>query len=197
MCGRYLITGDEGIEEMEAIIREAEKNLGGLTLKQGEIFPTNCAPIVSRVSGKTVISAMRWGFSLGAKSVINAKSETVEEKSMFAAHFRDSRCVVPATGFYEWAHANGKPTGKYLFNEPGSRMLYMAGIASRNRVIGAGERADSFVILTRAANSSISDVHDRMPVILRKDELIRYMSSRDEAMKLIERDSIELSRQVA
>jgi putative SOS response-associated peptidase YedK len=132
---------------------------------------------------------MRWGFDKWNNKgvIINARSETAAEKKMFAKPIAERRCIIPSTGFYEWAKTHGKAKIKYQFNVPDSPMLYMAGFYT----------ADNFVILTRAANDSMADVHDRMPVILYKDELVSWLNDKDFATDAMNRDSIELVREAA
>jgi putative SOS response-associated peptidase YedK len=129
---------------------------------------------------------MSWGFPKwdGKGVIINAKSETVREKKMFSKPFDGQRCVIPSTGFYEWRAADGLKE-KFRFNAAGSKMLYMAGVFSDG----------GFVILTRAANEFVSDVHNRMPVVLYKNELARWLADVDFAESILKRDSVALVRE--
>lgn len=88
--------------------------------------------------------------------------------------FTDRRCTIPSTGFYEW-----KDKQKYHFTLPGSSVLYMAGIYNEF----AGE--PRFVILTTAANESVEEIHDRMPLVLEKNMLNDWISNNETAMHLI------------
>ncbi len=111
----------------------------------------------------------------GAGVIINTRAETAAEKPMFKGPLRSRRCVIPSTGFYEWAHAGGKQQkDKYLLTEPGKDMLYMAGMVDSFKDESGG-RQDAFTILTTAANDSVAPLHDRMPVILRTDELEAWL----------------------
>jgi putative SOS response-associated peptidase YedK len=203
MCGRFLFADDADIEEINSIIKEAQKNINaGLVsapnFKTGEIFPTNCVPIVAKGEQGAFISVMRWGFPMpGKKQVINARSETASEKRMFSASLQSRRCVVASTGFYEWTHVNGKAKDKLLFREPGMKMLYMAAIAAPYRVKDSEKAQDCFVILTREANSYMSEIHDRMPVILHKTEIKRYLFDDGFYSSLFERDDIALEHEAA
>jgi len=202
MCGRYVIHDEGEVEEINKILRDiGNKYAGtGITAKTGEIFPTNNAPVLSVQGRKPALSLMRWGFPKwdGKGVIINAKSETASEKKMFAKSMIQRRCVIPSTGFYEWAKAKGKTKCKYQFNATDSPMLYMAGIytdcpsRAEDEII-----AERFVILTRAANGSVSDIHERMPVILRKDELIRWLTDCDFADFAMRRDDTVLFKVIA
>jgi len=197
MCGRYVIHDEGEIEEINKILRDiGNKYAGtGITAKTGEILPTNNAPVLSVQDGKPTLSLMRWGFPKwdGKGVIINAKSETASEKKMFANAIVQRRCVIPSTGFYEWAKMDGKTKCKYQFNAPDSPMLYMAGIYADNPSHAEDEiLTERFVILTRAANASVRDIHDRMPVILCKDELIRWLTDYNFADFAERRDDMSL-----
>lgn len=167
MCGRYtLFTDQENREIMEIIGRVQDQ------IKTGEIYPTNPAPVILADG----VHAFNWGFPhfRGSGVIINARAETAEEKRMFKGSLSDRRCVIPSTGFYEW-----KDKQKYHFTLPGSSVLYMAGIYN--------EFADEprFVILTTAANESVKDIHDRMPLVLEKNMLDDWILNNETALHLI------------
>lgn len=154
MCGRYYIEIDD--REMKDIISQVEKNVA---MKTGEVFPTDHAPVIPPTG---VTRVMRWGFPRfdGKGQVINARSETAGDKPMFRACMRQSRCLIPASFYFEWEHAGTQKT-KYALALPERRVLMMAGLY---RTEADGQ--ESFVILTRPAWNGISFIHDRMPVIL-------------------------------
>ena len=161
MCGRYAFFTDRELQEIDEIIEQISDDIQRDKLKTGEIFPTDVAPIF--VPQKEIIKPklMAWGFPRfdGKGVIINARAETAAEKKMFGAPLRSKRCIIPSTGFYEW-DADKK---KFIFNMPDSQMVYMAGLYNQF------EGEDRFVILTTDANSSMAEVHDRMPVVVPKD----------------------------
>ena len=126
----------------------------------GEIRPGDTVPVITAHESKY----MTWGYpSLvdGRKSHINARSETAAIKTTFSAAMATRRCVIPASCFYEWkALANKKQKEKYEFGLLNDDVMYMAGIYSLD---------NRFAILTREATSAIANIHNRMPVIIRKD----------------------------
>jgi len=138
---------------------------------------------------------MKWGFPRwdGKGVIINAKAETAAEKRTFSSSLKERRCVIPATGFYEWhKKEKAKSTDKYLFQMNDSPMLYMAGLYNQFQV---GESiTECFVIFTRMANSSIQDIHDRMPVILRRNELENWLMDKNFIEPTFQRDDIILQR---
>ena len=137
-------------------------------IKTGEIYPTNQVPVLMEAGEELAPEVMTWGFPrFGGKSgpIINARSETAGERPMFRRSLAERRCVIPTTGFFEWGPAENGKKQKYRFNLPASRALYLAGLWNDF----AGER--KCVILTTAANASMEGIHDRMPVVLLREQL--------------------------
>ena len=123
---------------------------------------------------------LQWGF-LGfdkGNLLINARAESVMDRPTFRGSFEQGRCVLPAAGFYEWDKSKEKVT----FTVPSKPILYLAGIW---RLYGPEQR---FVILTREANASMVPVHDRMPLILTKEEVTPWVSERAEAERLLTKE---------
>lgn len=164
MCGRYTFFTDTENQEILRIVHAIDTRYPGNQMKRGEIFPTNIAPILNQGKNQIQADLSIWGFPrFQTKSgvIINARSETAQDRPMFKKSLYERRCVIPSTGFYEWAQEGQKT--KYRFRLPGEETLYMAGIYN----IFKGEKR--FVILTTEANFSILDIHNRMPIILPKN----------------------------
>lgn len=200
MCGRYQFEDGEGIEEIGRILNEINTNYQGtgLAAKTGEIFPTNLAPVLSMIDNKASLSIMKWGFPKwdGKGAIINAKSETANTKRTFAKSLSEKRCVIPSTGFFEWKQIEGKKTKeKFLFNTDESPMLYMAGLY--NAFENGNQTFEHFVILTRDANNYINDVHNRMPVVLYKNELTDWLKDEQFVPFAFQRDNVPLVRKLA
>jgi putative SOS response-associated peptidase YedK len=107
----------------------------------------------------------RWAKDPGiGNKLINARSETVEEKPSFRGAFRRRRCIIPADGFYEWKREAGRKHPFY-FRMRDERPFGFAGLWERWEGEG-GEAINSCTILTTEANKILSPVHDRMPIIL-------------------------------
>ena len=186
MCGRYNFSAEES-EEIRRII--AEVNQKHNDVKTGEIFPTNFVPVLLPEQEQIAPEAMVWGFPgfrAGQRTIINARSETAAEKPMFRASLRERRCVIPSTGFFEW----DSQKQKYLFRLPDTAELYMAGIYNEYK----GEQR--FVILTTAANESIADVHNRMPVVLTKESIHDWIQYESAAMDLLHVAPPMLNREI-
>ena len=155
MCSLYYIDPDDMHEQVLEIIEAI--NRAKLNKHAGpHIAPTDFAPVI--IPGQ--ILPMQWGFtSPGRKApVINARCETAAEKNMFAASLQYRRCLLPASGYYEW----DQHRRKYAIHshEP----IYMAGIFRPE-----DDRATRFCIMTRPPVSALAAIHDRMPVILPSD----------------------------
>lgn len=134
-----------------------------------------------------LIEPYRWGLlpfwakemSMGAR-MINARSETVAEKPAFRAAFKRRRCLIPASGYYEWAKtANGKQP--YLLHPANETVFVMAGLWEENsKVTDTDSPLRTCTILTTSANSVTSRVHDRMPVCIAQDDFEKWLDPRYE-----------------
>lgn len=179
MCGRYTVSSSgESIADLfdlsEVPALPARYNLA----------PTQEAPVV-RVAAPGAprsLAPLRWGLipywakekGIGNK-MINARAESASEKPAFRYSFRKKRCLVVADGFYEWKR-EGKAKQPYLIRRVDRRPFAFAGLWSswRDPQLQAeegsgGERiapAETFTILTTAANELMRPLHDRMPVIV-------------------------------
>lgn len=167
MCGRYFIDLDED-KELAAIVREAEERLrrrgasGQLPLRGGEIRPTQQAAVLKQAGCHLYADGGRWGFPLQKKQVLLARMETILQKPMFSEAMLYRRCIVPASGFYEWSHDTVRK--KYYFKNKHRERLYMAGIWQPY------EDGEHFVIVTTEADGCMQPVHDRMPVVFTRTE---------------------------
>lgn len=185
MCGRFCLFEDEN-EDIREILNRTEGEF-----KTGEIFPTDKAPVLLRQQNETSPVAIKWGFPgfKGKGVIINARAETVEQKKIFRNCLQTGRCVISSTGFYEWTHDGKKQ--KYRFNLPGTGVLYMAGLFN----VYNGERR--FVILTTSTNDSMPPVHNRMPVILSRDEVRPWLGLFQKAQDFLYSKRPELVKQIS
>jgi len=107
-----------------------------------------------------------WGYRMTGSLVINARAETAAEKALFRDSVAARRCVVPSTGFYEW----DREKRKFFFTLPNEGALYMAGLYD----LRGGKPC--YCILTTAANASMEAVHHRMPLVLRREQIISWLN---------------------
>jgi len=169
MCGRYNI-----ITDAEALIDffEIEQTLFEVSELQPRhnIAPSQDVPIVRDTGKGRELALARWGlvphWSKEAKpkySTINARVETVAEKPTYREAFKRKRCLIPATGFYEWKQDGGQKTPHHI-QLPEGKLFAFAGLWDHWDKEGAG--FDSCSIIVTGANETMQPIHDRMPVIL-------------------------------
>lgn len=190
MCGRYNFSMDSTDSKMIAIVNAMERQYPG-QYKTGEIFPGDAAPAMIARQEKVIALPAIFGFPgyQDGKFLINARAETAAEKKTFADSLKERRIILPATGFYEWGRDASKT--KYLFTVSNLPVLYLCGLF---RIIDGQYR---FVILTRQANESMAETHDRMPVIVGENEVRPYLTDLSAATEIIATAAPRLERQTA
>ena len=173
MCGRYFVD-DEMWREIKKICKQIDDSK--LKVTRGDVRPTDMAVVLMGMK-EVRTEQMQWGFTQQYQEglLINARAETVLSKPSFRDSMRHCRCVIPATGFYEW----NKAKEQVSFRMPQSKILYMAGIWQPTA------KEKQFTILTTSPNDSVSPVHDRMPLVLTSEEIIPWIQSFDAAEKLL------------
>ena len=158
-------------------------------MKTGEIYPSESVPVLVVRDGEVVPEIITWGapgFSKGSR-IINARSETACEKKMFCDSILHRRCIIPANGFFEWNRLGDKK--KYYFKDDSEDTIYMAGIYDRY------EDTDCFIILTTNANDSMKDIHDRMPLILEREQIMDWLLDDRSTKAFLRRIPRELKRE--
>lgn len=167
MCGRFMLDGNmEKILQQYRIIKYEVDNY-----KKGDIYPSENTPIIVHDKGRTLKSA-KWGFPLNGKSklVINARIESISNKSMFKDIFDSSRCIIPASLFYEWKDEGDNNKVKYEIYLEDKGIISLGGLY-KFTLNENGQKELSFVIITRESNNHIKDIHNRMPLIIEDDNL--------------------------
>lgn len=165
MCGRYYIPDEDSAAELEEIIEQINRRSNaGPVIKTGEIAPSDTAPVLANNRSLAITPfAMKWGYTMSnGKLVFNARSETAADKPLFRDGMAQRRCLIPAAHYFEW-EKRGREKIKYAIKPTNAELLYMAGIYRIEN------RLPVFSILTREPASSISFIHDRMPVILPRE----------------------------
>ena len=138
------------------------------------ICPTTEIDTIVPALDKRGVVPMRWGLvpSWWSKplkemrmATFNARAETVAEKPMFRDAFKKRRCLIPASGYYEWQDT---PSGKqpYYFTRRDGQVMTIAGLWSNWKDKTTGEDLKSCTMVITEPNKFVADVHDRMPVIL-------------------------------
>ncbi|MBX3324090.1 MAG: SOS response-associated peptidase [Phycisphaeraceae bacterium] len=145
-----------------------------LTLKpRYNIAPTQRTLVIRNLNSVREAMMGRWGYipawrKSGQKGPepINARSETAGTSRLFGEPLRRRRCIIPASGFYEWQAIEGQRAKRPFHIEPvGSDVFALAGLWSRWQPHDA-DAVETFTILTCAPNEVMKPIHDRMPVIL-------------------------------
>jgi putative SOS response-associated peptidase YedK len=167
MCGRYVLDPATGksvpqytAEPMRRFRYAVDHDLAGYDIRP----TTRCAVVLP---GNELTTA-RWGwsrdFATGGR-IINARWETATEKRTFVQAVEQRRCVIPATGYYEWRRDDrDRPQEKYLFlPAAGERLLAMAGLYEEVETPDGPERR--FLVLTRPMQR-YAEIHDRTPIML-------------------------------
>lgn len=189
MCGRYQFSLQQ-YDDLAQILADAQRRsrqLSELNFAMADpittpahgaaadIAPTNVAPVMIASGNRIVGEFQKWGIpNFQGKLVINARAETVTEKPMFRRSIAAQRCVVPASAYYEWD--SGKR--KYCFTLP-DQPLFFAGIYD---VVNG---MNCFVILTTAPNASVESIHDRMPLILTRNQVRPWLTDAAAALELL------------
>jgi putative SOS response-associated peptidase YedK len=154
------------------------------------ISPTDPALVIRRDSkGETKLERMRWWlvpffWKKSLKEVppaFNARAETIATQSLFKEAFKRRRCIVPASGFYEWS-GEKKARLPWYFTSPDGLPLSFAGLYERWKNPETAETVQSCTIITTDANRMIARIHDRMPVILDKPGAKAWLDAPDAAL---------------
>jgi putative SOS response-associated peptidase YedK len=134
------------------------------------------------------MAEQRWGFMPAwkdgddAAGFVNAQAETIAEKPSFRDAFRQRRCLVPASGFYEWAK-EGKARKPWLFRLTGDAPFFLAGIWEKG---GRPDRPDTCAVITTAPNRLMQPIHHRMPAIIEARSAQVWLDSRSPLRQLHE-----------
>lgn len=193
MCCRYYYEDFE-IELRELMKAEAVVELPDFKYKEAErrdICPSQAGVVLHNTAadgggqnGILGASEMFWGFSNPAKKglIINARAETAREKRTFADSIAKRRCVIPASGFYEWDPYKAR----YRFTSPDGGLILLAGFYRREQGV------PRFTVLTTEANDSMIKIHDRMPVMISRDEIRPWICDDAKLPDFLSRKQTEL-----
>lgn len=196
MCGRYTI------RRIDLFVRP-----GGMETPPFDEFderritprfnvaPSQDVPVV-RLDKEDLQSLgfVRWGliphWAKGSPKLqpINARAETVRTSGMFRQAFARRRCILPADGFYEWRKLDAKTKQPMFIHFPDDRVFGFAGLWERWSPGEDAEPVDTCTVITTTPNALMTEIHDRMPVILRPEDYAAWLArdtGLDEAAKLM------------
>ena len=190
MCGRYALTQNESELIEEFAITGILPNFDPLPANWN-IKPTEEIYIIRNNEDNRELATTSWGIiapwskndveALRSQSqAINARSESIHEKPTFRNAFKSRRCLIPATGYYEWATELGKYKTKqpvFISNESGKPLAF-AGIYEK-WISPNGEIKESAAIITREAVAGLAKVHHRMPVFLPRDRWDSWLDKKN------------------
>lgn len=178
MCGRFHLEPEEDFYPRFGLKHKDDDYplQANHNIKPGQIIPT-----IIHNDKSNHLTGMKWGFvpvwakdpKIGYK-MINSRSETIFEKPSFRSAIRKTRCLIPATGFYEW----DEKKNAHLFQPAGEKYFAMAGIYSEWKD-SQGEILTTCSIVTTEANNVVSKIHERMPVILKSQEESLWLTEND------------------
>lgn len=161
MCGRFA-TSPRAVARLADALRTA----AGAAAAVENLAPSRCAPVAVQRTERPRIESMPWGVPppWQGTPLLLARAESVASKPVFRELLLRRRCLVPADAFYEW-QAGSRPKQPWRFALAGDEPLVMAGLWQAWRD-AAGQTQEGFLLLTTAANPTVSPCHDRMPVLL-------------------------------
>jgi putative SOS response-associated peptidase YedK len=189
MCSRYFLDADGNIIAYTFRVPVLQDRIR----KRFNIAPTQEAPVVRLDrEGTREVAMLRWGLvPFWAKdpkvgtSMINARSEGIEAKPAFRDAIKSRRCIVPATGFFEWQGERPGRKQPFAITVPEMPLFAFAGLWERWKS-NEGEPTETFTIITTEASESVARVHDRMPVILPMEAIDTWLTGPpDEARALL------------
>ncbi len=183
MCGRINVSDNEGVRLLLSMLgmdtwpsREPRFN----------IAPTQTLDVV-QWQEKPTLRSMRWGLlppwakpGQFSAPLINARSETIRTKPSFRELITTQRVLIPINGFYEWRRA-GKNKTPFYISANHHPAMFVAGIYQTPAGLNedGSEKKPEVCVVTTAANSSMAEVHHRMPVILSVDHALSWIDNND------------------
>src|ERR1044071_1625887 len=165
MCGRYVLADIAALAARFDLAMDPSA-----VAARYNVAPTQTMPVVVKQSPNRLVM-MRWGlvpsWAKDGKTeqlMINARAETLAQKRTFSKLLTTQRCLVPASGFYEWQQTSGGKVPHYISLQDES-LLAFAGLYDR-WTDNQGTEVFSYTIITTEPNTLMSSIHNRMPAIL-------------------------------
>ena len=187
MCGRYVLKTT--LEELEKIYGAVPD--GSFPVEPNyNVAPSHHMPVIlekddynddNEINSGRIIRSHRWGLvpfwadSINTGySMINARGESLSKKKSFQKPFKSQRCIVPASGFYEWKKTDSGKFPHYIQRKE-SDLMHFAGLWEHWEDPENGETVNSYTIITTSANAPIEELHDRMPAMLMPEEFDTWL----------------------
>ena len=172
MCGRFFL------DSVPRSIVEALVDAEIVFIARKQIYPTNEVAVAIHTDNGNEFAQMKWGWerSFSKQPLINTRSAEAWDKKTWSKTMRKNRCIIPASGFFEWDQ--NQPKGKrdrYKISPAKADGFAFGGLYEVNYQTG-----EMFMsILTTAPNKKMAKIHHRMPVMLEQDEFIDWFDSED------------------
>jgi len=172
MCGRISIWDLKQLDKEYGPWKKQDKNQIPLLKPHYNGSPSQYLPVKTEDG----LELMRWGlvpswsktFSTSF-STINARAEGIEKSRLYGRLLKTHRCIVPVNSFFEWKHGEGKTKIPMLIKDKKRSLIGLAGLWD-HWFDAEKKEFKTFTILTTRPNAFMSSIHERMPVILEKDE---------------------------
>ena len=182
MCGRYTAKWDK--QTFQEIF-----NVQPPLFESYNLAPTQYAPVVWQPTGEREVLSARWGLvprwvdkpADFKASMFNARAETLTEKASFKRPFKSQRCLVPASGFYEWKKVGSDKQPFYIHREDDTPIAF-AGLYDYWQK--DDEEIYSYTIITTAPNALMKNLHNRMPVILAPEHFETWLDEEADTAEL-------------
>jgi putative SOS response-associated peptidase YedK len=178
MCGRYAATlPPEMMAELFGLLNRIDYP------PRYNIAPTQPIPAIWQQGGRRTVQLVRWGFvpnwakdPRALKLMINARSEGMLDRPFFRDAVRNSRCIIPADGYYEWMKRPDGSKQPYYITQASGETMAFAGLFSQWSGPD-GEEVDTACIVTVGPNPEISAIYDRMPAILQGEAIDMWLDT--------------------
>lgn len=168
MCGRYTVFTEDEIIEIREIIKDISIRIANeeLAVLGKDAYPNAQVPVITK---DKELKLMQWGFRKWDedKVIFNARSETATQSKFFSQHIKTSRCIIPASSYYEWMKTPDKKSVKYRIKSQDDKLLFIAGFVRYDK---------EFTMLTRSAADNIGFIHSRMPFILQENMVSSWLN---------------------
>lgn len=183
MCGRFTQIYDwETVRDFYDLMNDLALNIP---------LAYNLAPtqMIYAFAKKRILTPVRWGLIptwwtkplKELPSTFNARAESIASKPMFRAAFKTQRCLIPASGFFEWTGPKGQRQPWYIKSRS-DEILTFAGVYETWTDSQTGQHILSTTIITCEANAIMSPIHSRMPVILGREQWNQWLEHADQAL---------------
>tara|TARA_R110000824_G_scaffold99883_5_gene237479 strand:- start:15538 stop:16200 length:663 start_codon:yes stop_codon:yes gene_type:complete len=179
MCGRKFSHEELTWAEYRDILAIVQPPPNSNFQPNYNICPTQMVPVCVNRAGQRLLQPMQWGLvphwakdTKYAARMINARTETLEEKPSFKPLLGKHRCIIPVSGFYEWQR-HGQTKTPYKVERSDHQTMLLAGLWTHNDQLDI----DSYAVITTAAPANFAAIHDRAPAILEQSDIDTWLES--------------------